>query len=105
MNCEAFVRSCFAMDDYTTEEGFTTPHDLEHGDPVVGYFKVLGVVEATHWALYDKHNNVFIELTGDNDGDKFTKSKIMERSFQEWVKKWQRRAKVVWKDTNVYRRR
>jgi hypothetical protein len=64
----------------------------------VGYFKVAGIMEATHWAIYDGNNNVFIELTGDNDGDKFTKSKIMKRSFKEWVEKWQRRAKVVWKD-------
>lgn len=98
-----------AIQDFDLENGFSEPHELEHGDAVVGYTKLLGVMEMTHWAIYDEHNHVFIELTGDHDGDKFSIKKIIARPFQEWVDKWKRIGrrigKVTWKDPYMVEQR
>ena len=41
---------------------FKDTEELNHGDAVVGHFSILGS-QNEHWALYDKHNDVFIELS------------------------------------------
>merc|ERR1712048_632457 len=67
-------------------------NQLQHGDPVVVDI-MFGM--AHHWAIFDKENDVFIELSRDPDS---YQGKIFERTGSEWMKmrKGTNPRRVVW---------
>lgn len=104
--------------DLTNCDADGKPKELEHGDAVLRRFKVLGK-PADHWAIYDKVNNRFIEVTGNaRGGVKWASGSILSKKgsfasvcetsvadFNKSAGKQSGIEKVVWLDSAMSTRR